>query len=259
MHPLVEEWLELGDPSLARLFWLVDEIENALQRSHTFRPRSADELDTFMVCVSLLRLAVSHLKAMGVLLQAGLTPQVTGPLYRTIYEIWLDFRHLLTGDERDKNAAKLQINALLELMLYMDKAGNSFSGDAKNRVKNSLDYHRDRRPDSHAEVVEQRKGRKYHWSGRSRAQLESLHGAENVYTYLSWESHATMAGIRGHQIVEEGGSCSIAFGNNDIDDPTSMNAWAASGYVYYMYAQFADEFGFPPIFPPDTEIPPAQA
>lgn len=256
MDPLVEEWFESGDPDLARLFWLVDEIEDALQRTHTFRPSSIDQLDTFITCVSLLRLAVAHLKAIGVLLETDLTPRVTGPLYRTIYEIWLDFKHLLTVEERDKNAAKLQINALLELMRYMDKAGNAFPDDTRNCVKSSLDYHCDRRPDAHAEVVEQRKKRKYHWSGMTRTQLESLHGAENVYTYLSWESHATMAGIRDSQIVEDGNSYSIAFDHDDKDDPMSMNAWAASGYVYYMYAHFADEFGFPSIVPPDTEISP---
>jgi hypothetical protein len=253
VNPLVEEWIQSGDPDLARLFWLVEEIEDSLLGTHAFCPSSADQLETFTTCVSLVRLAVAHLTAMGVLLETDLTPQVTGPLRRTIYEIWLDFSHLLAGGDRDKNAAKLQINSLLELTWCMDKAGDAFADDMRECVKGSLDYHRDRRADAHSEVVEQRKGRKYHWSGLSRTKLESLHGAENVYTILSWDAHATTAGVRGSQIVEEGGSYSITFDDDDDDASTRKDAWSASGFVYYMYARFAEEFGFPSIVPPDMQ------
>ena len=60
-----------------------------------------------------------------------------------------------------------------------------------------------------------------------------------------------MAGIRDSHIEGEDGNYHVRFEYDDEGDPMSSNAWAASRFVFYMYAQYAEEYGLPEIISPD--------
>jgi hypothetical protein len=102
-------------------------------------------------------------------------------------------------------------------------------------------------------VLAQRKQRKFHWSGKTRTQLDrEVFTSGGVYKVLSWEAHAVMGPIRDLHIEMTTDGARFNFGRKP-DDPlvdAEHIAYATGGMLFFMYADYAHAWGLPTVTPP---------
>jgi len=229
-----------------RLDWLIQQIEEKVRRCG--EPKvPPDLMEAFVVTSTWLNNALTHAKAILTLISQGL-PDAVGPTQRALYELWIDWRFLLRHGDRNFNAAKVNINAMLEALESFEKQPARIDpkefADARRRTREfELRY-----PEASAEVRTQRGRRKYHWSGISRSEMErTLGGSAFAYQFLSWDAHGTMGPIRDVSFKLSDGMAHFRFGRLETESSVKFCAWMNGGVLYYIYNDFARLWGLPTI------------
>lgn len=105
-------------------------------------------------------------------------------------------------------------------------------------------------PEAYVEVLKQRKGRRFTWSGIAYSQMErEIATVPVVYKLLSWDSHSTIGTLRDVRIKIEGDSATVTFGRSD-DDPMANPArvaYVATEVLYHMFEDWRELWKLPPL------------
>jgi hypothetical protein len=206
-----------------------------------------NELEPFMACGALMRLALGHAQAASLLLQ-NLHVEAVAPLERAIYEIWVEFRYLVRFGNRRENARRLFINAALDVAEFTLRKRRLFPPHGVRGCLRALRSYKRDYPDIYAAILKQRRGRsrKFHWSGLSRSALEQkVAPGSHVYRCLSWEAHALLSPIRDIQFSPDGGPprVDLRFAH-DQNQHADLIADSVGGMLMTMWDEFAELFGF---------------
>lgn len=230
-----------------RLFWLIQEVEKQTEQLN-INIQSDDEAELLLVCSTFIRLALAYAKGVHLLIEQQLIT-AAAPIERSIYEMWVEHRYLLSVGLKTENARKIMINATMELRDFIQKNNDQFSAEQKKDFNKSLISYKTEYPDLYMIIERQRKQRFYHWSGISRSRMEqvvSVPGTANIYQYLSWEAHAVMSPIRDIHLNtnKEGTVKSLEFKMlADAEEESERIAWTVGGILFYMWNDYAEQFG----------------
>ncbi len=215
-----------------RLDWLIRQVEGHM-RNRSIDPPSPELLDVFVVAGSWLDAGLNQAKAILLLLTQDLSAAV-GPLQRALWELWIEWRYFLKHGDRALNAAKVMLNARLEALEFLEARPGKLDPATAKRLRREIGEFELQHPHASARIREQRRTRKYHWSGISRSEMErALAHDSTIYRVLSWDAHAVMGPIRDVRI--------------DKKDESDINrhAWTCGGVLFYMYSDFAQMWGLP--------------
>jgi Family of unknown function (DUF5677) len=238
----------------ACLDWLLWEITGRLERVREISLAKDEEVEPLIVCTSLLRLALSHGRAVNLLLHEEFTESVA-PLERAIYEIWTDFRYLVRTGNRVENARRLMINSTFEFTDYVLQHRRSFSPEAVRACLRGLRSYKNDYPELYTAVQTQRRVKRFHWSGISRsAIIRQLTPGSIYYRSLSWEAHVVLSPIRDIAFSEEKDSIRVNFQPlQDMGEQNEWQAWTVGAMIYYFWNEYACVFGLEEIVVDDEE------
>lgn len=244
------------ESELARLDWLIGQIEQQVT-NRQMAPPAAELLDVFVVTSSWLNSAIGQAKAVLLLVTQDLSCAV-GSLERALWELWIDWRYFLRQEDRPLNAAKVVVNAKLEVLDFIEAHPGAFDTAYIARLRRNLQEYESRHPHASAGIRDQRKKRRYHWSGISRSEMERTRaGSATAYRFFSWEAHGMMSTIRDVSIDIEEGIGRIWFGRQGGDRDINRRAWTTGGVLFYMYNEFAELWGLPALALPNEEDSPS--
>jgi hypothetical protein len=232
-----------------RFAWLVQhitEISSSLKGSQ----KSVEELESLVVVTSFIRLGLSYAKAIVTLLQEE-QAEATPPLHRSLYELWVELSFLLRSDNPEQNAARFSINTILELEDFIEQRRSDFSDDAIAGIQRTISSYEASHPEIMDAIREQRRRRRFHWSGMSRSRMErEVAGNDtSLYKVMSWEAHVVLSPMRDLEIVmEEGNSATLKFEprNTPMVDAEFI-AYSAGGILFFMWNEYAKHFELPQI------------
>ena len=228
-----------------RFAWLVQhitEISSSLKGSQ----KSVEELESLVVVTSFIRLGLSYAKAIDTLLQED-QAEATPPLHRSLYELWVELRFLLRSGNPEQNAAKFSINTILELEDFIEQRKSDFDDDSIAGIQRTISSYEASHPEIMDAIREQRRRRRFHWSGMSRSRMErEVAGHDTpLYKVMSWESHVVLSPIRDLEIVmKEGNSATLKFEprNTPMVDAEFI-AYSAGEILFFMWNEYAKHFG----------------
>lgn len=172
--------------------------------------------------------------------------EAAAPLERSIYELWVEFRYLLRFGSRVNNARKLLISANIELTQFAFAQRDQFGKEAVAGCVQSLRSYKRDYPELYAQIQVQRRQRRFHWSGLTRAKLEQeLAPGSIVYKGLSWEAHATLTATRDFQLISRGSDTwTLEFGPlGDLVELASWQAHSVAGMLWHIWNEYAGIFG----------------
>lgn len=237
---------------LDRLVWVVAEADARFAADPHLTVASAEELDVLLVAAAWMRLALSYAHGVAALLGDG-RPDAAAPVERALLELWADFRYLLRHGSRVENAARIEINAVIEMTDFLARNATKAGGeklpgsDGAERQRAKLEA---RYPEIYAAVKAQRRRGRWHWSGLSRSQLlREVDGedAPEIYGVLSWDAHAVMNLIRDIEVVDAESGL-VNFGpSRDPMQWIDRTAFHVSGTLFYFWNEFARLSGRDPI------------
>lgn len=240
------------DSEVHRLDWLIRQIEERL-KGRRIAPPATELLNAFVVTSLWLDAVLAQAKAILLLSTQGLSAAI-GPLQRSLWELWIEWRYFLKSGDRAENAAKVMLNAEIEALEFLDKHPGVLSVDMLRRLQRHTTEFELEHPEASAAIREQRKKRKFHWSGISRAAMElTLAPDAAVYQILSWDAHAVMGPIRDVSIDLKDGVATFEFGRKEDESDINRYAWASGGVLFYVYNDFASLWGLPPIVLPKVQ------
>ncbi|HEV2378687.1 MAG TPA: DUF5677 domain-containing protein [Terriglobia bacterium] len=235
-----------------RLGWLVHQVEH-LVKDRTLEPPSSELLLLFVVTSVWLNSALTQTKAILLLVTEGMTEAV-GPLQRALWELWIEWRYLLGQSDRAVMAAKVMLNAMIETIGVLEKEPGVFGPDYIAKLQDNIRQFESSYPVAAAEIRSQRKARRFHWSGVSRAGMErALAPGQEVYRILSWDAHGTVAPLRDVAISFGGDKVSFQCGQKVRDRDIERHACHSGGVLFYTYNGFAGLWGLPPVVLPKSE------
>lgn len=248
-HPLAQ--LAPFTSELDRLCWLVEVLTARGAKGMNPKHESSDE-DLVAAATSLVSNGLQNARGAVNLLKGDLV-MAAGPVERALYEIWCEVRMLF--EQGSRGARKMFLNSLLELV---ETGSSNGSADQElkvlyRRISEELET---RYPDEAAEVRDQRRRRRFHWSGLTRRQLSEL-GSPNglVYRLLSWETHATHVAVRDQLgFYCRGSNMEKQFpaARAEYMNPEQV-AFRCSAYLSDMWDRYFELFSLPPIAWPKAE------
>lgn len=232
-----------------RFVWLVQhitEISSSLKGSQ----KSVEDLESFVIVTSFIRLGLSYAKAIVTLLQEA-QAEATPPLHRSLYELWVELRFLLRSGNPEQNAARFSINTMLELEDFIEQRKPDFDDDAIAEIQSTISSYEASHPEITEAIREQRRRRRFHWSGMSRSRMErEVAGHDtSLYKVMSWEAHVVLSPMRDVEIVmEAGNSATLTFEprNTPMVDAEFI-AYSAGGILFLMWNEYAKHFELPQI------------
>jgi len=247
-----EDDIAVFESEIHRLYWIIGEVEEQLANRDV--PPQAEQLpDVFMVTSLWLNSVLTQAKGILLLITQGL-PGAVGPLQRALWEHWTEWRYLLNHGDRGLNAAKVNLNAMLEALDHAEAQAGTLEPSMLARLERTVQEFEAQHPRASTEVRAQRKKDKFHWSGMSRAVLEqTVGGSTFAHQYLSWEADGIMGPIRDISIEPNGEVPNLRFGRQKDESEINQNAWISGVVLFYMYDEFARMWGFPPIVTPDAK------
>ena len=161
---------------------------------------------------------------------------------RSAWEAWYELKYLLLTPDPPRDAARVQVNALLQVIELLEKRSEWAAMLEKNQ--NALAIFETTHPDVVAEVRTQRKKDRRHWSGRSRTTVVApTEPAKDAYKALSWETHPDVASIRDVSAVLRDGIGYLNFRLEDNDAAVERSASSASECLLRAWNAFAQSFG----------------
>ncbi|MFZ5450884.1 MAG: DUF5677 domain-containing protein [Thermodesulfobacteriota bacterium] len=231
-----------------RFEWLIDTLLLKAKQVDVSRLTDPNNIEVMLVATGLVERALSYSSAIRTLIINNQTAD-SQPLQRAIYELWIEHKYLLSVGEPLINAIKAQINANFEAIEFAEARPESFSSDRLDGIKRNIDFWSIEHPNIIKEIRDQRKKRRFHWSGVSRSQMErAVMPAPEVYQMLSWEAHAVLSPIRDVEFFKGDSEYRLWF--EPRNTPTVNPEWVsyfAGGILYYMWNSYAEFFGLPSI------------
>lgn len=232
-----------------RFAWLVQHITE-ISSSLKGPQKSVEELESLVVLTSFIRLGLSYAKAIVTLLQEE-QAEATPPLHRSLYELWVELSFLLRSGNPEQNAAKFSINTILELEDFVEQRKSGFDDDAITGIQRTISSYEASHPEIMDAIREQRKRKRFHWSGMSRSRMEREVAGHNtsLYKLMSWEAHVVLSPMRDLEIVmEEESSATLRFEprNTPMVDAEFI-AYSAGGILFFMWNEYAKHFELPQV------------
>jgi hypothetical protein len=237
------------DSEIQRLDWLIRQVEKCVKGRD--EPQVAPELvEVFVVTSTWLNTALAESKAILLLVMQGLAEAV-GPLQRALWELWIEWRYCLRHGDRSLNAAKVILNAMLEALEPFEGQAGVFEASVLARLKGSAQEFEAQHARAAVELRAQRQKRRYHWSGLSRSEMErTLGGNPLIYRMLSWDAHAVVSVIRDASFELTDTVARFHFGREASQSDANWLAFANGGVLFYIYNDFAQLWGLPPVVLP---------
>jgi hypothetical protein len=166
---------------------------------------------------------------------------------RQAWEMWNELEYLLLSADPPRNGLKVQVNALIEVVELLTVL--NVSPELLARNNGSLAELATAHPDVVAEVRQQRKKGRHHWSGQSRTLVVGKTDASRaVYKMLSWEAHPDIGPIRDISTEDRDGVSYLVLTDlDDVDTAVERSASNASECLLSAWNAFADSFGQAPI------------
>lgn len=234
------------DSEKDRLAWLIDNVE-ARTSEATLSALQAEELELFEVTASWLTRCFALAKGLAVLVQQELYAPAC-VLHRTIWELWIDWRYLLSTSGRRLNAAKVLLNAQITALELIDAHPEAFNDGSREALHRTLGEFEARHPRASALVRDQRRRRRFHWSGLSYSKMErGLSGSSGIYGPLSWEAHGTVTAMRDVRLEVGDNVALFQFGQSSEAYRPDFLLCSAGGVLFYIYNDFADMWGLPAV------------
>lgn len=157
----------------------------------------------YQQCQSVLALADAHS-------WSGL-----GAVERAAWEMWNELEFVLRSENPSHAAAKVQANAVLGVVSLLENTDDVPAGMLE-RNRELLERLEKRHRAACDEVREQRKARKWHWSGQPRTSVVGpTDASKKVYKLLSWETHPDMASLREVEVTFDGNVAHLKFGDEE--------------------------------------------
>lgn len=230
----------------ARLSWLIGRVEASAASAGPGRCE-AEDLAVFQVTGSWLARCLDLVKGLVVLVQEEhYAPACV--VRRAIWELWIDWRYLLRFGDRRLNAAKALLCAQVETLEFVGSHRDAFDGAHLEKLRQNLSEFESRNAQASAAVREQRRKRRFHWSGLSYSKMETaLGGGPGIYKPLSWEVHGIVAAMRDVQLDMSDNTVLFQFGQTDSAYPPDRLLYSAGGVLFYVYNEFADMWGLPAV------------
>lgn len=237
-----------------RLCWLTAEIRG--RTSPLLVANIADEdLPLLEVTAGLLRCCLEATEGVEALLTAGRYEAVF-PIERAAWEIWSEFRFLIGRESRKRDAVKVEVNAILEVIETLPKIDKGAApDDLLQRNEELLRLREGAYPELVAEVRGQRKKKQFHWSGQRRTDVFAATETDRlVYSLLSWEAHPVMGILRDVKTQRTDGGIELRFASpaSEAPDLRERPAWSVTGYLWYLWVQFAKLWHIPSFELPDA-------
>jgi hypothetical protein len=194
------------------------------------------------VCGALVRGCLEGARAVLLLANANEFGGIAA-VERSVWEMWSEMDYLLSSADPARNARKIQINALIEVIELLTERSAPQAMIDNN--KNGLAKFEAAYPDIVKEVRGQRKKKRYHWTGGSRSKVigSSSSAATSVYKMLSWETHPDVVSIRDIEAITDGNGGYLEF--NATPDATAFverSASATSECLLRAWNAFAQSF-----------------
>ena len=236
----------------ARLAWLINEVEARASNAIIDGPEPED-LEVFQVTASWLTRCFALAKGLAVLVQEELYAPAC-VLHRTVWELWIDWRHLLRTEDRRLNAAKVLFNAQLETLRLIDARPARFEDEPVGALRRDLADFEAQHPEASAAVREQRHKGHFHWSGLTYSKIERGFGGDvGIYGPLSWEAHGTVTTLRDVKIEVGDKPALFRFGQTEDAYRPDFLLFSAGGVLFHVYNDFADMWGLRAIELRNTE------
>ena len=243
---------DVFESEIHRLDWLIQQIEERVKQE-SLPPVDAELLVLFTVTGAWFNTALTRTRAILMLLERGLQ-EAAGPLQRALWELWTDWHYLLKHGDRIRNALKVRLNAMVEAVESLDNQQHKLPPPMLVQMKQDVQEFEAQYPNVSADVRAQRKKRKFHWSGLSRSEMErTLSGSTFVYRYLSWDAHGVMNPIRDVSWDFNNEIAHFRFGRRETEQEIDQQAWMSGGVLFYIYNDFAQLWGLPPVVLPDAK------
>ena len=245
---------EVFESEIDRLDWLIQQIEE-LVKQDSLPPVDAELLVLFSVTGAWFNTALTRTRAILMLLKHGLQEAVA-PTQRALWELWTEWHYLLKHGDRIRNALKVRLNAMVEAVDSLNNEQHKLPPAMILQMKQDVQEFEAQYPSVSAEIRAQRKKRKFHWSGLSRSEMErTLSGSTFVYQYLSWDAHGVMNPIRDVSWDFNNEIAHFRFGRRETESEIDQQAWMSGGVLFYIYNDFAQLWGLPPVVLPDAKAP----
>lgn len=244
-------------PTTVEMFeCLLEDIAERLEDSPRVEHMTPDQIALFIVTTSWLETATRYGDAIRVILAENQQGGV-GPLERALFEMWINWKYLLDHTlSRERSAEKVLLIAKLEA-LELVKGEPDVRKSTVESCQSELDTLVGLYPEAHAEVLSQRKQRRWTWSGISYSAMERKIAPGSVlYKLFSWDSHATIGTSRDVRIKTEGGKATFSFGRKS-DDPMANPARvarSATEVLYHMFEGWRELWKLPPLHPPRVRL-----
>jgi hypothetical protein len=230
-----------------RFAWLtqhITEVSSTLKSSR----KSVENLESFVVATSFIRLGLSYAKALVTLIKEE-QAEATPPLHRSIYELWIELSFLFRSGNPEENAARFSINTVLEMEDFIEQRKSDVGDEAIAGIQRTISSYEVSHPEIMDAIREQRRRRHFHWSGISRSRMErEVAGHDtSIYKVMSWEAHVVLSPMRDLEMVMgEGNSVTLKFEpcNTPMVDPEFI-AYSAGGILFFMWNEYAKYFELP--------------
>jgi hypothetical protein len=234
--------------TLERFDCLVDGIADRLGDAEAIDNITPDVIALFLVTTSWLEIATRYCAALRVLLTEKQNAAV-GPLERAIWEMWINWRYLLTSDNPEKSAAKVLLTAKIDALDFLKKQPEVREGTIE-QLRSGLEALMRLYPDAYTDVQKQRERRPVEWSGVPYATMEKKIAPNSaLYKLLSWDAHSTIGTPRDVGVSIEDGVARITFGRH-ADDPVANPAriaYLAGEVLYGMFDDWRQFWKLPPL------------
>jgi hypothetical protein len=241
---------QIFESEIHRLNWLIERIEERVTNCHNITPPdSPGSVELLVVTSSWMVTCLTQAKAVLTLLvedlQAG-----AGPLFRTLWELWIDWRYLLRVGNRCINASKVLLNAQLEALEYFETLPQAVEPGQLSRIRANIQKFEREHAGASKQIREQREKGRHHWSGLTYSAMErELAPGPSLYRPLSWEAHAVMGPIRDVAVNVAEDATYFQFAQRDENTVLNQSflAFSSGGALFYIYNEYADMWGLPAI------------
>jgi hypothetical protein len=209
-------------------------------------------VEVFIVTSTWLNRALAEAKGILLLITQDVAEAVD-PVQRALWELWTEWRYLLNHGDQAFNAEKVILTAMLEALRPFGGQSAAPEPSELARLRANVQEYEAQHPRASVEVRAQRQKRKYHWSGVSRSEMErAVAGSALVYRMLSWDAHGIVSPIRDVSFELKDGVARFKFGRRESESDINWRAWASGGVLFYIYNDFAELWGLPPVVLPRT-------
>lgn len=162
---------------------------------------------------------------------------------RQAWEMQNELDYLLRSADPPRNGVKVQVNALIEVIQLLTVSQISTEMLAHDEIL--LAEFETAHPQVVVEVRQQRKRKRYHWSGQGRTSIVAgTDLSRAVYKMLSWQAHPDICPIRDISTEDRNGVGYLLLTDPpDVDAAVERAASSTSECLLRAWNVFADYFG----------------